>query len=101
MALHSGIGAILKPRSPQDMKWVASDTAWAFGEDQGRYVITSAPGAAERIIDRAEAAGVPIRPLGVTGGAALTLRAERPILVAQLRDSFEGWFPAYMAGRMA
>jgi hypothetical protein len=28
----------------------------------------------------------------------LTLQDERPILVAKLRERFEGWLPAYMAG---
>ena len=41
------------------------------------------------------------RQLGLTGGDALTLQDERPILVAKLRERFEGWLPAYMAGRSA
>jgi phosphoribosylformylglycinamidine synthase len=49
-------------------------------------------------VAQARAAAVPVRLLGTTGGDALTLAAERPILVAKLRDSFEGWLPAYMAG---
>jgi hypothetical protein len=28
----------------------------------------------------------------------LTLGAERPIVVAKLREHHEGWLPAYMAG---
>jgi hypothetical protein len=35
--------------------------------------------------------------LGVTGGDALTLPNERPILVSVLSERFEGWLPAYMA----
>ena len=50
---------------------------------------------------RARAAGVPVRQLGLTGGDALTLTGERPILVAKLRERFEGWLPAYMAGGIA
>ena len=38
------------------------------------------------------------RRIGLTGGDALTLAGERPILVAKLRESFEGWLPNYMAG---
>ena len=45
---------------------------------------------------RARAAGVAVRRLGFTGGDALTLQDERPILVAKLRERFEGWLPAYM-----
>ena len=47
---------------------------------------------------RVRAAGIPVRQLGLTGGDALTLEGERPILVAKLRERFEGWLPAYMAG---
>jgi phosphoribosylformylglycinamidine synthase len=94
MAIASGIGAEL------DVAPIAAHAFW-FGEDQGRYVVTAEPGEAGRIANRARAAGIAIRLLGVTGGDALTLRAERPILVGQLRESFEGWLPAYMAGRMA
>ena len=35
------------------------------------------------------------------GGEALTLGAERPILVATLKERFEGWLPAYMADAAA
>jgi phosphoribosylformylglycinamidine synthase len=94
MAISSGIGAEL------DVAPIAAHAFW-FGEDQGRYVVTAEPGEGGRIANRARAAGIAIRLLGVTGGDALTLRSERPILVTQLRESFEGWLPAYMAGRMA
>jgi phosphoribosylformylglycinamidine synthase len=93
MAMASGIGAELE-RTP-----LAAHAFW-FGEDQARYVVTAEPARAARIMDRARAAGVPVRELGTTGGNALTLAGERPILVAKLRESFEGWLPAYMAGGM-
>ena len=38
--------------------------------------------------------------IGTTGGDALTLAGERPILVTILRERFEGWLPAYMAGEL-
>ena len=53
---------------------------------------------AATVIADARAAGVSLRRLGRTGGDALTLAGERPILVAKLTESFEGWLPAYMAG---
>jgi hypothetical protein len=40
---------------------------------------------------------VPLRQLGTTGGDALTLGAEGPVLVKTLQQRFEGWLPAYMA----
>ena len=91
MAMAAGIGAELEP-APS-----AAHAFW-FGEDQARYVVTVRPGDAERIAGRARAAGVPVRTLGTTGSDALTLPGERPILVAKLREAFEGWLPSYMAG---
>ena len=91
MAIASGIGAELD-RAPQ-----AAHAFW-FGEDQARYVITVKAGVAETVMARVRAAGIPVRQLGLTGGDALTLEGERPILVAKLRERFEGWLPAYMAG---
>jgi phosphoribosylformylglycinamidine synthase subunit PurL len=94
MAMAAGIGAELD-RAP-----LAAHAFW-FGEDQARYVVTVAAGVAETVMARARAAGVPARQVGLTGGDALTLEGERPILVAKLRERFEGWLPAYMAGRPA
>jgi len=91
MAIAGGLGAQL------DAAPFAAHAFW-FGEEQGRYVLTTAAAAAEGIIARARAAGVSARRLGTTGGDALTPGGERPILVAKLRESFEHWFPAYMGG---
>jgi len=91
MAMASGIGAELEtPPMPGHAFW--------FGEDQARYVVTADPGKASRILDRAQAAGVPVRELGTTAGDALVLAGERTIPVAILRESSEGWLPAFMAG---
>ena len=91
MAMASGIGAAL------DAAPFAPHAFW-FGEEQGRYVVTTAAAQVEGIMARAGAAGVPVRRLGTTGGDALTPKGDRPILVAKLRESFESWFPAYMKG---
>ena len=76
---------------------IAAHAFW-FGEDQARYVITADPGKAARILDRAKAAGVPAREIGTTGGDALAVAGERAIPIAKLRERFEGWLPAFMAG---
>jgi phosphoribosylformylglycinamidine synthase II len=89
MAMASGVGAAL------DAAPLAAHAFW-FGEEQGRYVVTTV--AVEAIIARAAAAGVLLRRIGTTGGDALTPGGERPILVAELRQAFESWFPAYMGG---
>ena len=94
MAMASGIGAELD-RAP-----LAAHAFW-FGEDQGRYVVTVKPSMADKVMLRARSVGVPARHLGFTGSDALTLQDERPILVAKLRQRFEGWLPVYMAGAAA
>ena len=91
MAMASGIGVELD-RAP-----LAAHAFW-FGEDQARYIVTVPAAVAEKVMARLRAAGVMVRQLGLTGGDALILEGERPILVAKLRERFEGWLPAYMAG---
>ena len=77
---------------------LAAHAFW-FGEDQGRYIVTvQGRGGREGRWRACALTGIPVRQLGFTGGDALTLQDERPILVAKLRERFEGWLPAYMAG---
>src|SRR5262249_53313162 len=92
MALAANLGATLEP-PPAGM----APHAWAFGEDQGRYVLTAAAHQAAVIATRAQAAGVPLARLGTVGGDALTLTSTDTILLAALRDRHEAWLPAYMA----
>ncbi|MEW5704480.1 MAG: phosphoribosylformylglycinamidine synthase subunit PurL [Pseudomonadota bacterium] len=90
MALAGGIGVAIEPRNdglPLE--------AWLFGEDQGRYLLTSAE--PEAVLEEAEQAGVPAFILGKTAGDALKIEGIRPISLASLREAHEGWFPAYMA----
>jgi phosphoribosylformylglycinamidine synthase len=72
--------------------------AFFFGEDQARYVITVKADDADRVAVRAQAAAVPLRVIGTTGGDALALAGEPAVPLAKMRDAFEGWLPAYMAG---
>jgi phosphoribosylformylglycinamidine synthase len=90
MAIASGIGAAIDaPPGPSPM------AAW-FGEDQGRYVVTTA--AAREIIKAAEVARVTVASIGRTGGTELKLGAARAISVAELRRVHESWFPSFMGG---
>ena len=91
MAMASGIGAVL-------LEGVAPAHGFWFGEDQARYVVTVPAAQADAVIARVTAAGVPVSRLGTTGGDALSLVGERPVRVSALRERFEGWLPAYMAG---
>ena len=92
MAIASGIGAQLDatPGVPPHAFW--------FGEDQARYVVTARAADAGTLIAEAKAAGVPVMQIGVTGGNALALPGESPVLFTALSEKFEGWLPAYMAG---
>jgi phosphoribosylformylglycinamidine synthase len=90
MALAGGIGAELEAAPG------AAHAFW-FGEDQGRYVVTLPPAAAAALIAAAGKAGVALQRLGRTGGDALTVTGERPILLSALRERFEDWLPRYMA----
>jgi phosphoribosylformylglycinamidine synthase len=92
MAMASRIGATLDPaRAPAHGFW--------FGEDQARYVVTVTAAQAPLVTARARKSGIPVRNLGATGGDALTLGAERPIVVKTLAQKHEGWLPGYMAGQ--
>ena len=93
MALAAGIGA--KLYGPP--AFLTEHGFW-FGEDQARYVVTIKPAQADDLAARVKAANVPIRRIGMTHGAALTLPGEREILLNALRERHEGWLPAYMAG---
>ena len=68
--------------------------AWAFGEDQGRYLVATADG--DGVVARARAAGVDVWIAGRTGGAALTLFGRELISVEDLTRVHETWFPDYM-----
>jgi phosphoribosylformylglycinamidine synthase len=69
--------------------------AVAFGEDQGRYVVTARDPAP--VLAAARAAGAPARVLGRTGGPSLTVSRAGATSVKDLTAAYEGWLPAYMA----
>ena len=71
--------------------------AFYFGEDQGRYIVTCRRDDVNRLQIEAIRADVPTWHLAVTGGDALTLPGEAPIVLADLVTAHESWFPTYMA----
>lgn len=79
MALAGGIGAKLDEL----------DHVRAFGEDQARYVVTTAN--SDALLAAALTAGVTARRIGVTGGGTLV-----GINLADLRTAHEGFFPQLM-----
>ena len=90
MAMAGGVGATIEATAPQQH-------AFLFGEDQARYLLTARAQDVAAIEAQALAAGVPVRLIGQTGGEALTLPGETPIVIADLVNAHEGWLPAYMA----
>jgi phosphoribosylformylglycinamidine synthase subunit PurL len=108
MAMASGIGAdlslafgtlpaISRVRWPRPLDPYPHPAFW-FGEDQARYVVTVRETAAADVLNLAGNGHIPVRRIGTTGGDALTLPAQRPILVTTLSERFENWLPRYMAG---
>ena len=82
MALAGDIGAVLDDEPT---------AGWAFGEGQGRYLVTVASGTV--LAD----APVAMRKLGVTGGDAVAFGASE-VQLARLRAANEGFFAGLMAG---
>ena len=68
---------------------------WAFGEDQGRYIITTADGAGFTAAARKN--DVPIQPLGeVIETEELKLSSGERIAIATIRNAYEEYLPRLM-----
>ncbi len=91
MALARGIGATVALDGPEQCVF--------FGEDQGRYVVTAAPGETAAVLAQARRASVDCERIGVTGGDALRLGHAAPLALAALAKAYETWLPTLMASR--
>jgi phosphoribosylformylglycinamidine synthase len=92
MALAGGLGFGVEIHGPAPLH------AILFGEDQGRYLVTTSD--PEAILSRATKANVPATALGHTvAEPRLTLNGRLLISLDDLRAAHEGWFPAYMAAQ--
>ena len=80
MAMASGIGCQLEQ---------IGDHFTAFGEDQARYVVTSAAA------DTIQAAGIPMTRIGTTGGDAVK-GAGFDVAVSALKEANEAFFKSWM-----
>jgi phosphoribosylformylglycinamidine synthase len=87
MALAGDTGVALTPH--------ASSPAFWFGEDQARYILAVADGAA--LIAAAQAASIAAEHIGRTGGNRLTLSDSIAISIVTLREAHERFFPAWFA----
>ena len=89
MLMDSAIGAELI--APDD-----DVHGWAFGEHQSRYILaTSQP---EQIMQKAQAADIPLMPLGKTDNSGeLTVTGNDPISISGLLDISENVIPGRMS----
>ncbi len=94
MAMASGIGAQLLAAPPA----IVPHAYW-FGEDQARYIVTVSAADAGLVLAKMKGAGIPCVRIGTTGGDAIAISGEKAVSVAALKAGFEGWLPAYMAGK--
>jgi phosphoribosylformylglycinamidine synthase len=89
MAMAGGIGAsITPPASPMAGSHLA---AWAYGEDQGRYIVTVKPGAT------LSPCPVPLARLGTTGGTSLKVEGVGAQDIAALQKAHQAFLPDLMA----
>jgi phosphoribosylformylglycinamidine synthase len=88
MALAGRIGATVAadPALPA--------AAWAFGEDQGRYVVTARD--PDAILTAARAAGVSAAVIGRTSGDAIAVEGGASAPIEQLRAAHERFLPELM-----
>ena len=91
MALKAGFGAtIMVPASGQPH-------GWAFGEDQARFVVSTARGSV--LIAAAKEAGVEIAKVGIVcSESKLKFSDSDTISIAELNNAYEGCIPSLMAG---
>ena len=97
MTQRRGIGATLLAEA-LDYADAPPAHALLFGEDQGRYILACAPDHVDAIEAAARKHGVPLRRIASTGGDALTLPGEPPILIQELRRAQDEWLPRFMNG---
>ena len=91
MAMQSGFGANIAVPKTGNLH------GWAFGEDQARFVVTTANG--QTLIAAAKEAGIEVTRLGmVSERSELKFGDNDTISVADLNAVFEGCIPALMAG---
>jgi phosphoribosylformylglycinamidine synthase len=91
MCLPKGIGAQVKFATALPL------FAYAFGEDQARYVLAIAPNAKDEVLVRLNLANIPFSDLGITVPDALIVEDVMRVPLVNLRDIHETWLPGFMA----
>ena len=99
MALAGGIGASWSIADIQ-----ASYASVAFGENQGRFVVTTAD--YEQLKALADERGISCEGIGKTGGSTIACYCQgtghpaRPVDLADLRTAHDGFFPKLMGSEL-
>jgi phosphoribosylformylglycinamidine synthase len=88
MSLSKNIGAELT---------ITADAATCFGEDQGRYIITTPKANAEAVLNKLKSAGITAEQIGQTIGATSIRLGGEKIALDDLRAGYENWLPEYLA----
>jgi phosphoribosylformylglycinamidine synthase len=91
MAIAGNIGVEMAP-----YKGKLPLHAVMFGEDQGRYVVSTDAAGAEDILEKANAAGIATRKIATVGADKVIIPGEPDILLESLRRMREKWLPEYM-----
>jgi phosphoribosylformylglycinamidine synthase len=92
MCLPAGIGAeIAFPEG-------TPPEAFAFGEDQARYLIAVPAEHSQALLEEALQRNIPVTHLGKTSGDALVVEGLLGEKIEALRALNESWLPDYMAG---
>ncbi len=90
MSISSNIGASIMLHRDQ-----VEPHAYLFGEDQGRYIITTDD--SDALLGLAAITHVHIAKFGKTGGDGLHISGGETISLAAIRETYEGWMPDFMA----
>ncbi len=92
MCMAGDIGANVADESDS-----LSFQAWAYGEDQARYIIAAEEHCAAKIMSDAAIMGIPAFCIGTVGGKKLEIGNRISIDVADLKSAHQSWMPNYMA----
>ena len=76
---------------------LGNEASELFGEDQGRYLISTTSKSLAQIVQEARTAKVPAKVIGVVGGDTLTLNSTDAISISELTRMHERWFASYAA----
>ena len=88
MSIASGIGAIINTTEDIPIH------NWLFGEDQGRYIITSKD--PNSIISSSKQHDIDLEQIGKTVETTLTLPGSVSIPVTEIKAAHTRWLPEYM-----